>query len=90
MWESTNLNLTENRVGQILGLAFGSVRSNSEQRGHSEKSTRLDEHGGDGLVQSTDSGPGPRSSANVPAVQDEPDNNNEGEDDVERNRDRKE
>ena len=83
MWESTNLNLTENREGQIRGHASGSPQSDGEQRAHSEKSTRLDEDGGDGLVQFTDSGPRPRSSANVPAVQDEPDNDNQGEDDVE-------
>jgi len=90
MWESTNLDLSENREGQTYGLAAGSVRSKGKQRAHSEKSTRLDEDGGDSLVQSTDSGLRPRSSANVPAMQDEPGDNNKGQGDVEQNRDRKE
>ena len=77
------LNLSEDREGQIRDFAFGSHRSNGEQRAHSEKSTRLDEDRGNGLVQSTDSGPRPRGSANRPAVQDEPEDNHKGEGDVE-------
>jgi len=80
---SNDLNLTENRDGQTPGCGvFGSHRSNGEQRARSEKSTRLDEHGGDSLVQSADSGSRPRGSANVPAVQDEPEDDHKGEGDV--------
>ena len=90
-WGSTNLNLSEDREDQIPDFdVFGGHRSNDKQRAHSEMGTRLDEHGGDGLVQSADSGPRPRGSANGPAVQDNPEDDHEGEGDVERNRDRKE
>jgi len=83
------LSLSEDRNEQIRKYAFGGQRSNDQQRGYSEKSRRLDEHGGDCLVQPTNPTGRPRDGANVLSVQDESDDDHEGEDDVERKRDRK-
>ena len=63
-------------------------RYNNQQRAESIKSRRLDEHGNDGLVQSTDSIWTPHVSSNDPDVQDELDDDHEGEEYVEENRDR--
>ena len=53
-----------------------------QQRAHRKKGRRLDEHGGDRLVQSTDPSWGRGSGADVPAAQDEPDDDHEGEEDI--------
>ena len=49
---------------------------------------RLNEHGDGALVKSTCSTWSPQGGTNVPTVQDEPDDDHEGEEDVEGNRDR--
>ena len=59
---------------------MGSHQANDQQRAHGEKGGRLDEHGGDGPVQS---GSRPRSSANKSDVESEPDDDHEGEENVE-------
>jgi len=82
-WENTNLDLSEDRREKIPDCVIGSNRPDDQQRGHSEKSGGFDEHGGDGLVQSADSIWRSSSSANVPCVQDESDDDHQGEDDVE-------
>ena len=54
--ESTNLNLGEDGQEEIRnGVYVGAPRSNDQQRAHSIKGTRLNEHGNDGLAQPTDS-----------------------------------
>ena len=57
-------------------------RYNNQKRTHSVKGTGLDKHGDDGLAQSTGTGC-PHGDAKVPGVQDEPDDDHEGEEDVE-------
>jgi len=54
--ESTNLNLSEDRREEKRGWVFDGPRYDEQQRAHGEQGTRLDEHGSDGLVQSTESG----------------------------------
>ena len=88
-WESTNLSFGEDRQENIRGMVSGAPRPNEQQRVHGVKGRRLDEHRDDSLVQSTDSSWGTHGSANVPAVQDESNDDHEGEEDVERNRKRK-
>jgi hypothetical protein len=86
--EGTNLSLSEDRQEYIRSVAFGTPRSNKQQRIHGVKRRRFDEHSDNGLVQSTDSGWSTHSSADVPAVQDEPSDDHDREEDVEGNRDR--
>ena len=70
-------------------MVSGSPQYNEQQRVHSVKGRRLNEHRDDALVQSTGSSWSPHDNANVPAVQEESDDDHEGEEDVERNRNRK-
>ena len=90
-WEEkcTNLSLSEDGQKEIRSVISSTPRSNKQQRINGVKRRRLDEHGDDGLVQSSGSRWSPHSSANVPAVQDEARNDHEREEDVERNRNRK-
>ena len=64
------------------GVFPGRPGSNNQQRAHSVDGTRFDEHGDDDLAQSTNSSY-PQGSASVLCMQDEPDNDHEGEEDVE-------
>jgi len=94
-WEGTNLSLRKNREEDIHRVGCGKVnifvcgvfvhgqRSNDDQRAHGEKGTRLNEHGGYRLVQSTDYNCRPYGSANPPAMQDESDHDHQGEENVE-------
>ena len=83
-WENTNLSLRENKEEETRnGVVPGAPRSDHEHRANSIEGTRLDEHGNDGLAQSIDSSC-PQSSTSVPDVQGEPDDDHEGEKDVER------
>ena len=78
----TNLRLREDEREEIGNGAVGSQGPNIQQRTDGVEGTGLDEHGGDGLAQSTDS-TYPQSGASVPGMQDEPYNDHEGEEDVE-------
>ena len=80
-WESTNLSLIQDRQEDIHNGTF-TPRCDNQQRAHSENGTRLNEHGDDGLGQSTNSGH-PQGRASVSGVYGEPDDDHEGEEDVE-------
>ena len=80
--ESTNLSHRESGPENLLGVVVGGPQSNEQKCVRGEKGTRLDKHGDDGFVQSTGSTL-PHYGANVPGVQDEPDDDHEGEKDVE-------
>ena len=86
-WENTHLGLSEDRRNQVHDRVVGSHQSDVQHRAHSENGGRLDEYGGDGLVQSTDSGWGSRRGTNVSPMQNKSEDNHEGEEDVERERD---
>ena len=88
LWKSTNLSLGKDRYENVRGAVPSARRSKNQQRAHSVQGRRLDEHGNDDLVQSANS-TFPRGSANVSGVEDEPDDDHEGEEDVERQCDRK-
>jgi len=93
--KGTNLGLCENREKDVhcvdsrkvnifvCGVFVHTQRSDNNQRAHGEKGTRLNEHGGYCLVQSTDSNCRPCGSVNLPAMQDESDDNHQSEEDVE-------
>ena len=85
--ESTNLNRREDVSKEILNGVSSGPCSDDQQHTRSVEGTRLDEHGDDGGAQSADSSY-PHRSAGVPGVQRNPDNDHEGEDDVERKRKR--
>ena len=88
-WESTNLNLSEERQRHKHDRdGSESPRYDGKQRAHGEKCRRLDEHGDDGGVQSTDSGL--RTGTSLPAEQDDSDDDHESEENVERKCARKE
>ena len=55
-WESTNLSLREDGYEDGYGAASSANQSENQQRGHGVNGTRLNEHGDDGLAQSTTSG----------------------------------
>ena len=78
-----NLSLSEDRYKRIHDWVIDRLQYDDQQRAHRKEGRRLDKHGGDGLVQSTDSSWGSRGSADIPAMQGEPDNNHGGEEDVE-------
>ena len=86
--ECANLSLSKDRQEDIRGVISGGPRSNEQQRVHGIKGRRFDEHRDDGPVQSTNFRLS-HGTANIPAMQDKPRDNHEGEEDVERNRDRK-
>ena len=65
--EGTNLSLSEERDEDDHIVVPGDPQYDNQQRVDSVKGTRLDEHGDDGLGQSTDSGY-PHGGANVPGV----------------------
>ena len=74
----------------ILGVIRGTPRSNEQQKTNGIKGRRLDEHGDDGHVQSgSSSGPVPHGISNIPAVHDEPYDDHDCEDDVDRKGNRK-
>ena len=66
--ESTNLNLSEDRSEQFPDWVIDSRQYDDQQRAHGKEGRGFDEHGGNGLVQPTDSSWGPRGSAGVPAL----------------------
>ena len=80
--EITNLSLRENEQEKVCNIVSGAPRSDEQHRANGVESTRLDEHGDDGLAQSTDPSY-PQCSTAAPRVQDEPDDNHESEEDVE-------
>ena len=82
-WESTHLNLTDDSCEETPSGTPSAQWSNDQQRVHSIEGTRLDEHHDDGSAQPTDPG-NPQGGASVPGVHNEPDNDHEGEEDVER------
>ena len=89
LWESTNLSLSKDRQEDVRGVVSGAPRPDEQQRVHGIKGRRFDEHRDDCPVQSTDSSWSSHGTANIPAVEDEPNDDHEGEEDVERNRNRK-
>ena len=81
--EGTNLSFSEDGKESLHHVISGSPRPNNQQRTHGVKGARFNEYGDNGLAQSADSSL-PRDGANVPGVQDEPDDDHQGEEDVER------
>jgi len=94
-WENANLSLCKDWKEDLPGVYSGVINIrivvvcgpdqcyDNHQRTHCEKGTRFDEHGGDRLVQSTNSNWRPGGSTEVPAMQDETDDDHQGEDDIE-------
>ena len=82
---ATDLNPTEDRGEDQREVTVGSPRSDVQQKSDGVKRGRLDERGDHSLVNSANPGCGTRSLANVPAVQDQSNDNHEREQDVERN-----
>ena len=80
---STNLSLSQDGQEGARSVVSGTPQSSDQQRAHSVKSRRLDENGGDGFAQPTDSTWSPHGNTNVPAVHGKPGNDQEGEEDVE-------
>ena len=87
-WEGTNLSFGKDRYENVRSTVPGARWSKNQQRAHGVQGRRLDEHGDDDPVQSIGSTV-PHGSPNVPGVQNEPDDDHEGEEDVERQRNRK-
>ena len=79
-WKCTNLSLSKDGQEDICNS--GTPLRNNQQRAHSVKRGRFNEHRNDGLVQSADSW-GLRGGTDVPAMPEEPDTNNQGEEDIE-------
>ena len=81
--KNTDLSLRADRHEEIHnGIFAGTPRSNNQQRAHSVKGTRLNEHGDNSLTQSANSGY-PQGISSVSCVDDKPDDDHEGEEDVE-------
>ena len=81
-WGSTNLSLRDDGQKDECSGAFGTKRPENQQRAHSVKGGRLDEHGDDSLGQSTNPSH-PQGRGSLPGVPDEPDDDHEGEEDIE-------
>ena len=64
------------------GAVLSTTQYRSQKRDDDINCTRLDEHSDNGPAQSAHSS-SPHGSLNVPGVQDEPDDNHQGEEDVE-------
>ena len=79
-----NLSLAEDRQEDVCGDVSSGPRYNEQQLIYGINSTRFDMHGDDGLAQSAGSSY-PYGIANLPGVQDEPDDDHKGEEDVKRN-----
>ena len=84
-WESTDLGLIEDGHEDDRSAVSNKPRYDSQQRAYSVQRRRFDEHGDDGLVQSTHSGCTPHGGTNVPDVHDESDDDHDGEENVKRN-----
>ena len=80
--ESTYLRPRGEACEEIVDGAPGSPRPDNQQQASGVQDTRLDQHGDDGIAQSTDS-IYPHSGANASGMQEEPDGNHEGEENVE-------
>ena len=85
--ESTNLSLREDGQEYIRSAASSNEQSNHQQRARGMRDTGFNKHGDDSPAQPASSSP-PQCSANVPDAQNESDDNHEGEEDVERKRNR--
>ena len=82
-WGRTNLSLIQDGQEEIHNGALASAPgSNDQQRTHGENGTRLNEHGDNCLAQSTDSSH-PQGGASVSRVYDKPDDDHEGEENIE-------
>ena len=84
LWKNTDLGLSEDGQENALGVILGAPQSNEQKRVYSVKSTRLGEHHDDSLAHSATFSLS-HNSADTSGVQNEPDDNHEGEEDVERN-----
>ena len=84
----TNLSLREGTQEDIRNVASSAPGYHKQQRVHSIECRRLDEHGDDGPAQSTHSRK-THGHVNFPTVQDEPDDDHEGEEDIKCDRNRK-
>ena len=82
LWETTNLSLREDDQEDTRNGVLDAPRSDNQQRIHGVKGTRLNEHGDDSLAQSTDSSY-PQGVSSVPSMNDKPDDDHKGEEDVE-------
>ena len=82
LWENANLNLIEDVEEDVCTVVSSDPRHNEQERAHTIQRTRLNEHSYDGLAQSTVPSH-PHGIASLPDVQDEPDDNHNGEEDVE-------
>ena len=87
--ESTNLILCEDGQEYVGNPTTGTPGTDEQYGANSVQGTRLDEHGDDGPIDSSRSGTSAEGISNVPAVQDESEDDHEGEDDVEGNGDGK-
>ena len=82
LWESTDLSLREDDQEDTINGVVDAPGSNNQQRAHGVKGTRLNEHGDNSLTQSANSGY-PQGISSVPCVDNKPDDDHEGEEDVE-------
>ena len=81
--ENTNLSRREDGYEEIHnGVSVSAHRPKNQQRARRVKGTRLDEHGDDGLGQTVDPSC-PQGGASVPSESDDPEDDYEGEEDVE-------
>lgn len=80
---SANLSLGEDGQEDVCSVVSGAPRHNEQQRAHSGKRTRFNEHCDDIFVQSTDPSWRPYGSVKVPTMNDKSDNDHKGEEDVE-------
>ena len=85
----TNLILSEDRQEYIGNPAICAPGSNEQYGANGVEGGRLDEHGDDSPVNSTSAGLSAEGVSDVPAVEDESEDDHEGEEDVERNGDGK-
>ena len=80
---SANLNLGEDGQENIRSVVSGAPRHNEQQRAHSGKCTRFDEYCDDIFVQSANPSWRPCGSVKVPTMDNKPDDDHKGEEDVE-------
>ena len=81
--ESTNLSRREGGYEETHNeVSVSAHRSKNQQRARGVEGTRLNEHGDDGLGQTADPSY-PKGGANAPGESDDPNDDHEGEEDIE-------
>ena len=85
---SANLAFNEDGQERVRNTVSSNQDSDNQHRAHGEEGISLDEHGGNCLAQSTDSGWRSRGNPDVPATQDKLNDDRErgGNEDIERSR----